>query len=85
MSIPHIIAKSDLVATVPEAVGSSFAPFRGIRLLRPPFDIPRIELRQHWHRRFHHDPQSQWLRGVVHSLFSDAVDGEQILQRKIIS
>ena len=74
MSIPLIIAKSDLVATVPLAVGTSFAQSNQIRLVKPPFAIPSFDLRQHWHRRFHHDPQSKWLRGVVHSLFNDTLD-----------
>jgi DNA-binding transcriptional LysR family regulator len=74
MSIPLIIAKSDMVATVPLAVGTSFAQSSQIRLVKPPFAIPSFDLRQHWHRRFHHDPQCKWLRGVVHSLFNDTLD-----------
>jgi DNA-binding transcriptional LysR family regulator len=74
MSIPLIIAKSDLVATVPLAVGTSFAQASQIRLVKPPFAIPSFDLRQHWHRRFNNDPQSKWLRGVVHALFNDSLD-----------
>jgi len=74
MSIPHIIARSDLVATVPMAVGTSFSKFMGIRLIKPPIEVPRIDLRQYWHRRFHHDPHSRWLRGLVHSLINESID-----------
>ena len=74
MSIPIIISKSDLIATVPLAVGVSFVESNRIRLVKPPFAIPSFDLRQHWHRRFHHDPQSKWLRSVVHSLFNDTLD-----------
>lgn len=74
MSIPLIIAKSDLVATVPLAVGTSFAQTSQIRLVRPPFSIPSFDLRQHWHRRFNNDAKSRWLRGLVHSLFNDSLD-----------
>ena len=74
MSLPAIISKSDLVATVPLAVGTWFASASRIRMVRPPFDIPTFDLRQHWHRRFNNDPQSKWLRGLVARLFNDDAD-----------
>jgi DNA-binding transcriptional LysR family regulator len=69
MSIPFIVATSDLVVTVPLAVGTSFAGFSDVRLVQPPLKIPSFDLKQHWHRRFHDDPRHQWLRGVVAELF----------------
>jgi hypothetical protein len=36
--------------------------------------LPRFDLRQHWHRKFHNDPRASWLRGVVAELFNDAKD-----------
>ena len=68
MSIPHIIARTDLVATVPVTVGRSFARFKAVRVVQPPFELPTVELKQHWHRKFHQDPRNRWLRGLVHSL-----------------
>lgn len=74
MSLPAIISKSDLVATVPLAVGTWFASTSRIRMVRPPFDIPTFDLRQHWHRRFNNDPQNKWLRALVARLFNDEAD-----------
>ena len=74
MSIPAIISKSDLVATVPLAVGAWFAESAPVRLVRPPFDIPTFDLRQHWHRKFNADPQNKWLRALVYRLFNAAED-----------
>jgi DNA-binding transcriptional LysR family regulator len=74
MSLPAIIAKSDLVATVPLAVGTAFAQAAQIRLVRPPFIIPSFALKQHWHRRFHSDPQSKWLRALIYELFNESAD-----------
>ena len=74
MSLPAIISKSDLVATVPLAVGTWFASTSRIRMVRPPFDIPTFDLRQHWHRRFNNDPQNKWLRSLVARLFNDDAD-----------
>ena len=75
MSIPYVIASSELIVTVPLAVGTAFASaVSQLRLMRPPFDVPRFYLKQHWHRRFHRDPRNQWIRQQVALLFSDATD-----------
>jgi DNA-binding transcriptional LysR family regulator len=70
MAIPFVIARSDLVVTVPLAVGESFAEFANIRLVAPPLEIPTFDLRQHWHRRYHKDARSRWLRRLVAELFT---------------
>jgi DNA-binding transcriptional LysR family regulator len=70
MSIPPVIAKSDLVVTVPRAVGVAFEGLAPLRLLRPPFALPRIPLKQHWHRRFHKDARNVWLRTMMMTLFN---------------
>ena len=41
----------------------------GIRIVRPPFEPPRIDLKQIWHRKFHHDARSRWLRSLMCALF----------------
>jgi DNA-binding transcriptional LysR family regulator len=75
LSLPRIIARSDMVVTVPHAIGVAYGtPANNLRTVRPPFESPRIELRQHWHRRFHKDVRSSWLRQVVSELFSEATD-----------
>jgi DNA-binding transcriptional LysR family regulator len=75
MSLPMIIARTDLVATVPHAIGVYWSrSATNIRTLFPPFDIPRIVLRQHWHRRFQNDARNKWLRGIVRELFSSETD-----------
>lgn len=74
LSVPYIITRSDLLATVPMALGTSFARFMNIRLILPPFDVPHIVVRQHWHRKFHHDPQNRWLRGTIYSLINESID-----------
>jgi DNA-binding transcriptional LysR family regulator len=69
--VPTILSQSDLIFTVPYAIGASLAKLADIKLVRPPFKAkPRI-VRQHWHTRFHHDPPNRWLRGVVSDLFLD--------------
>jgi hypothetical protein len=45
-----------------------------IRIAQPPLRIPQINLKQHWHRKFHSDAKVKWLRGLVASLFTDESD-----------
>ncbi|HEX7983181.1 MAG TPA: LysR family transcriptional regulator [Duganella sp.] len=71
MSIPFLISAGDLVATVPRAVGESFAQFAAIKLMEPPMEIPRFDLKQYWHRKFAKDGANAWLRSVIVELFAD--------------
>jgi len=71
MSIPLVIAKSDLVVTVPLAVGVAFARLTPVKLVRPPFALPRFDLKQHWHRRYHKDARNIWLRAMMMTLFNE--------------
>jgi DNA-binding transcriptional LysR family regulator len=75
MSIPTIIAQSDLIVTVPHAVGAFVTnAHMNIRIAQPPLRIPQIDLKQHWHRKFHNDAKVMWLRSLVATLFTDESD-----------
>lgn len=69
MSVPLLVANSDLITTVPRAVGRAYARMADIKLLAPPLEIPPIVLKQFWHKRVHVDPAVTWLRKTVSSLF----------------
>lgn len=64
MSVPQMIANSDMIATVPLSLGAWYVD-SGLKLLPPPVDIPLIELKQFWHRRMENDPAVRWLRSIV--------------------
>jgi len=75
LSLPRLIAKSDLVVTVPHAVGIAYGrPEFGLKVIELPFGSPRIELRQHWHRKVHRDARNLWLRKLVSDQFNAATD-----------
>jgi DNA-binding transcriptional LysR family regulator len=75
MSLPFILARTDLLATVPHAIGFAYvSEHASITLVEPPLPLPHFDLRQHWHRKFHNDPRAGWLRSVVAELFNDAMD-----------
>ena len=75
LSIPKLIAMSDMIVTVPHAMGIEYgkAPYK-MRVLQTPFPSPRIELRQHWHTKFHKDARNLWLRDIVSRLFNATTD-----------
>lgn len=69
LALPTILSESDLIFTVPYAIGASLAKLGDVKLVRPPFRArPRI-VKQHWHSRFHHDPANRWIRGIIAELF----------------
>jgi DNA-binding transcriptional LysR family regulator len=74
MSIPYVIAKSDLIVTVPLAVAAAFAERGDLKLLRPTFPLPRFSLMQHWHRGVHEDPRNKWLRAQIAAIFNPSTD-----------
>jgi DNA-binding transcriptional LysR family regulator len=75
LSIPSIIARSDLVVTVPHAVGVFVRDVHmNIRIAQPPMRTPKIDLKLHWHRNFQRDPKNKWLRELVADLFTDESD-----------
>ncbi len=75
LSIPSIISQSDLVVTVPHAVGVFVKDVHmNIRIAQPPMRTPKIDLKLHWHRNFQRDPKNRWLRDLVTALFTDESD-----------
>lgn len=75
LSIPHVIAHSDMVVAVPHAIGIAYGtPAHKLKVIDPPFASPGIELRQHWHMKFHKDSRNRWLRRVVSDLFNATTD-----------
>ncbi|HEY6640559.1 LysR family transcriptional regulator [Povalibacter sp.] len=69
LGLPMILSESDLIATVPLAIGKNLTRMADIKLMRLPFKLaPRI-VTQHWHSRFHRDPSNRWIRGIVSDLF----------------
>jgi len=75
LSLPMIIARSDLVTTVPHALALYFSRLSpDLAIVQPPFQIAGFDLKQHWHRKFHNDSRNQWLRRQVTQLFNDETD-----------
>lgn len=72
-STPMIVAQSDLIVTVPEPLARYFSEASTqVRVVGLPFESPRIDLKQFWHRKFHHDARNRWLRALTCQLFQKA-------------
>jgi DNA-binding transcriptional LysR family regulator len=69
MCLPPVVAEADVIAVAPKIVASIFAERYGLRMLPMPVDLPEYDLKQHWHRKFHHDPRLIWLRSLLHREF----------------
>ncbi|MEG3167949.1 LysR family transcriptional regulator [Sphingomonas sp. LB3N6] len=69
MSVPFLVAQSDMITVVPLAVARIYARLLQLKALPLPFDVPAVELKQFWHSRAHTNPASAWLRRQVANLF----------------
>jgi DNA-binding transcriptional LysR family regulator len=71
-SVPIIVSQSDLIATIPAPLARYFSSVAAdVRVIQLPFTPPRIAIKQFWHRAFHHDARSRWLRALVFQLFQE--------------
>jgi DNA-binding transcriptional LysR family regulator len=69
LALPTILSESNLIFTVPYAIGAGLVKLADIKLVQPPFKASPRLVKQHWHSRFHHDPANRWMRGLVAELF----------------
>ena len=44
-----------------------------LQVITPPLRLPKIDIYQYWHNRFHRDPGNQWIRLIFKSLFSKSL------------
>jgi DNA-binding transcriptional LysR family regulator len=66
-----VVAKhTDAVATLPLSVAAVLAKDLDLQVITPPIKLPKIDIYQYWHERFHRDPGNQWIRSIFKSLFS---------------
>jgi DNA-binding transcriptional LysR family regulator len=64
---PHIVASSDLLATMAERVARVLAPPLDLVILEPPSELllAGFTLSMLWHERTQTDPTRRWLREVI--------------------
>jgi DNA-binding transcriptional LysR family regulator len=65
VNVPILVSQSDFIATIPKPLASTFAAIYPLSIFEPPFAIPKLEIKQVWHRRFHNSARLVWLRGLI--------------------
>lgn len=69
LSIPFLVASSDMIATIPQAFGITMQGAPTVKMMPHPLDLPRVEIKLLWHERFHLDPANRWLRDQLVAVF----------------
>jgi DNA-binding transcriptional LysR family regulator len=65
LSVPEIVARSDLIAVVPRGLALHAGTSGNLQMFPLPFDCPPSEISLIWHARTHHDAALQWLRRAI--------------------
>jgi DNA-binding transcriptional LysR family regulator len=65
-----VAAETDGIATLPTNLARRLAGPLGLVAFETPIALPRIEIAQFWHERYHRDPGHKWLRHVTFELFA---------------
>lgn len=71
MGVTYMLATTDLLVVAPSRLAAACRELADVSILNLPVEIPRFQVKQHWHERFHQDPGNAWLRSVVAELFQD--------------
>jgi DNA-binding transcriptional LysR family regulator len=67
-ALPAIVAKTDLVATVPQRLAMHAAQTLPIAVYDPPLSLPTVDFSLYWHARSHEDSGHKWLRAKIAAL-----------------
>lgn len=75
---PEVIARTDLVLTLPRSYALFAAQHLDVVIRETPFQMPGFSMYQCWHERVHTDPGHVWLRNLVH----EVADAESASRKK---
>jgi DNA-binding transcriptional LysR family regulator len=64
-----VVKNTDSVATLPLSIATVLADDLGLMVVEPPIKLPKIDIYQYWHQRFHREPGHKWVRSVFAQLF----------------
>jgi DNA-binding transcriptional LysR family regulator len=72
LSVPFVVAESDLIATLPSSIAERFRGVLPISLFPCPAPVPRFTVSLVWHARTHEEAAHVWFRGVLKDLVRSA-------------
>lgn len=65
MSVPFIVAETNAIAVVPQALADFVVEHPNIKQVALPFTPPVFQSNMYWHRSVHADPANTWLRQAI--------------------
>jgi DNA-binding transcriptional LysR family regulator len=72
LAAPLVVARSDLVVTMPRRTALEFAALAPLVLVEPPVKLGGFDVSQLWHERQHAEARHIWLRRVVREVAAHA-------------
>jgi DNA-binding transcriptional LysR family regulator len=69
---PWIVARSDMVATLPRWMAQRFAATLPVEVRPSPIPLEHPPIAMIWHERTEHDPAQRWLRALVRKIAREA-------------
>ncbi|MCR9093576.1 MAG: LysR family transcriptional regulator [bacterium] len=76
VTIPKVVARSDLVATIPKMLIDLWMPGHRLTWCRPPISVAPVPVYLIHHERIDDSPPHHWLRGRIESAFDGLGHGE---------
>ncbi|TAL75671.1 MAG: LysR family transcriptional regulator [Burkholderiaceae bacterium] len=64
-SVPNLLRRSDLVATVPRIAAVAHEKDFDLAYAEHPLPLPSFSVNVFWHARYHTDPRNQWFRQLL--------------------
>lgn len=71
MALAPIIAETNWMGLISEELVPAFHKLAAIRVVNLPLELPRIDVRQHWHRRFKDDSANRFIRQVIYDALQE--------------
>jgi DNA-binding transcriptional LysR family regulator len=71
LALAPILAESDWMGIVTEELVPAFLQLAPLRAVELPADLPRIPVRQHWHRRYKDDSANRFIRQVIYDALNE--------------
>ena len=74
ISLPYIIARTDLLVTLPSSAARVLVEAHGnLKMVELPVSMPTFDVCLYWHERHQANSANRWLRTVIHDVLRDKV------------
>lgn len=65
-----VASQTEGVVTLPKNLAAIVAEPLGLVAFKTPLQLPRIDIAQYWHERYHRDSAHQWMRSLIFETFA---------------